>query len=188
MEKFFEKDGMAYIHLIERDQKDRINLDVRSFDGREITDPVLRQVQGSILMSGFLSPPKIYRDLTLYEPSKACLKEFDSPFPPENRLILVARGVSSEFKKRTNEMLSKLSEYIEAISNANKGNIGVFFTSYGLMHKILPSMAIKRNIIVERHTTKRNEVVQQLTRSSDTALLGVMGGKFSEGIDDNISA
>ena len=183
MENFFEKVGTKYIHLIHRDWMDRIVLEVRSFDGREITDSVLQQARGSILMSGFLSPPKVYRDLTLYDHGGVHLKEFDSPFPPENRLILAAEDVSSRFEKRTDKMLEKWKDYIEAISEANEGNMAVFFTSYGLMHTVLPLIKTNRKKIVEQRKTKRDAVIGQLTRSADNVLFGVMGGKFSEGID-----
>jgi len=188
IENFFEKVGTKYIHLIHKDWGDRIVLEVRSFNGREITDSVLQQTRGSILMSGFLSPPKVYRDLTLYDQSGVHLQEFDSPFPSENRLILVAEDVSSRFEKRTDKMLEKWKNYIEAISNANEGNMAVFFTSYGLMHTILPLIKNKRKKIVEQRKTKRDAVIGQLTRSDDNALFGVMGGKFSEGVDypDNL--
>jgi len=188
MENFFEKVGTQYIHLIHRDWRDRVVLEVRSFDGREITDPVLRQARGSILMSGFLSPPKVYRDLMLYDHIGVYLKEFDSPFPPENRLILAAEDVSSRFEKRTGKMLEKWRDYVEAISEANEGNMAVFFTSYELMRIILPLIETNRHKIVEQRKTKRGEVMEQLTRSADNVLFGVMGGKFSEGIDypDNL--
>ncbi len=183
MENFFEKVGAQYIHLIQKDWRDRIVLEVRGFDGREITDPVLRQARGSILMSGFLSPPKVYRDLMLYDHGGAYLREFDSPFPPENRLILVAEDVSSRFEKRTDKMLEKWRDYIEAISEENEGNMAVFFTSYELMRTITPLIKISRREIVEQRKTKRSEVMEQLTKSADNVLFGVMGGKFSEGID-----
>jgi len=134
-------------------------------------------------MSGFLSPPKVYRDLTLYEPHSVHQVEFDSPFPPKNRLILVAKNVSSEFKRRTSEMLGKWKDYIEAISNANEGNMAVFFTSYGLMHKVLPLIRVDRNPIVEKQRTKRDRMIEQLAKSHRNVVFGVMGGKFSEGID-----
>ncbi len=169
--------------MIEKDHRNRVILRIDSFDGRELTDPVLRQVKGSILMSGFLSPLKVYRDLTLYGQEGVCLEEFGSPFPSENRLILVAQGVSSLYKKRTKKMLDKWRAYIEAISQANRGNIAVFFTSYGLMHKVLPLLTTPRNMIVETRKTKRNAVIKQLARSSTNMLVGVMGGKLSEGLD-----
>ncbi len=188
MENFFKKVGTKYIHLIQKGWGERIVLEVRSFDGREITDSVLEQARGSILMSGFLSPPKVYRDLTLYGKSGVHLQELDSPFPSENRLILVAEDVSSRFEKRTNKMLDKWKDYIEAISIANEGNMAIFFTSYELMNSILPLIKDSRKKIVEQRNTKSAAVIGQLRGSDDNALFGVMGGKFSEGMDypDNI--
>ncbi len=183
MKNFFEKVGPEYTHLVQRDWRGRIVLEVRSFDGREITDPVLQQARGSILMSGFLSPPKVYRDLMLHNHGGVYLKEFDSPFPPENRLILAAKDVSSRFEKRTDKMLEKWKNYIEGISKANGGNVAVFFTSYELMRTVLPLVKTDRKEIVEQRKTRRGEVMEQLTRSADNVLFGVMGGKFSEGID-----
>jgi len=183
MENFFQRVGEKYVHLIQKDWGDRIYLEVRSLDGREITDPVLRQAKGSIVMSGFLSPPKVYRDLILRSQEGVHLREFDSPFPPENRLILAARDVSSRFEQRTDQMLKKWVEYIEAISMTNEGNMGVFFTSYNLMNTILSHTDIDRRMIVEERKTRRSDVMKKLTRSTSNVLFGVMGGKFSEGMD-----
>ncbi len=183
MENFFKKIGVKHIHLVQKGWEERIILEVRSFDGREITDSVLEQARGSILMSGFLSPPKVYRDLTLYGQSGVHLQELDSPFPPENRLILVAEDVSSSFEKRTKKMLDKWKDYIEAISIANEGNMAIFFTSYELMNSILPLIGDSRKKIVEQRNTKSAAVIARLKGSDDNALFGVMGGKFSEGID-----
>jgi len=183
IENFFQRIGEKYVHLIQKDWRDRIYMEVRSLDGREITDPVLRQAKGSIVMSGFLSPPNVYRDLILHSQEDVHLKEFDSPFPPENRMILAARDVSSRFEKRTDQMLKKWAEYIEAISMANEGNMAVFFTSYNLMNTILSHTDTDRRMIVEERKTRRSDMMQKLTKSTSNALFGVMGGKFSEGMD-----
>jgi DNA excision repair protein ERCC-2 len=158
-------------------------LEVRSLDGREIVDPVLREARGAVLMSGFLSPPTVYRDLMLYSSDNVCLKEFDSPFPQENRLILAAEDVSSEFKKRTGVMLEKWKSYVEAISRATQGNLAVFFTSYGLMHEVARLIKTNRRTIIEEQDTRRNEVIEKLRSSSNSILYGVMGAKLSEGMD-----
>ncbi len=183
MESFFKNVGSEYFHLIERGQKDQVTLEVRSFDGREIVDLVLREARGTILMSGFLSPPDVYRDLMLYKANQTCLKEFDPPFPRKNRLIMVAKDVSSEFKRRTDQMLDKWKKYIEAISDSTQGNLAVFFTSYQLMRRVASSIETNRAIIMEEQDTRRNDVIQKLTRSNNSVLYGVMGGKLSEGMD-----
>ncbi len=183
MESFFKSVGSQYLHLIERGPKDQVTLEVRSFDGRKIVDLVLREARGTILMSGFLSPPNVYRDLMLYKANQTCLKEFDPPFPRKNRLILVAKDVSSEFKRRTDQMLDKWKKYIEAISDSSQGNLAVFFTSYQLMRRVASSMETNRAMIMEEPDTRRNDVIQKLTHSNNSILCGVMGGKLSEGMD-----
>ncbi|RJS88559.1 ATP-dependent DNA helicase [Candidatus Bathyarchaeota archaeon] len=180
---FFEKRAEEYIHLVRKDLRGRVILEVRSLDGREITDPVLRQAKGSILMSGFLSPLNVYRDLMLYQRVGVRLREFESPFPPENRLILAAGDVSSRFERRTEEMLERWREYIEAVLRVNKGNVAVFFTSYDLMHTLLPHVRTERKVVVEQPKTRRRQVIDQLESSGNNVLFGVMGGKFSEGVD-----
>ena len=188
VENFFQRVGEKYVHLLEKDWGDRIYLEVKGLDGREITDPVLRQAKGSIVMSGFLSPPKVYRDLIFRNKQDVHLKEFDSPFPPENRLILAANDVSSRYEQRTDQMLKRWKDYIEAISMTNKGNMGVFFTSYNLMNTVLSNVDTDRTMIIEERKTRQSDVMDKLTRSNNNALFGVMGGKFSEGMDypDNI--
>jgi DNA excision repair protein ERCC-2 len=188
LENFLQNIGKKYVHLIRKGWGDRVDLEVKSLDGREITDPVLREAKGCIVMSGFLSPPKVYRDLILRAQTDVHLREFDSPFPSENRLILAAKDVSSRFEKRTDGMLQKWREYIERVSKANDGNMGVFFTSYNLMNTVISNIEVDRRVIVEERKTRRSSVMEKLTRSKHTVLFGVMGGKFSEGMDypDNL--
>ncbi len=183
LEGFFRKCGEKYIRLISKDREDNVVLEVRSFDGREASSPVLRQAHGSVLMSGSLSPPQIYRDLMLHEGSGAVVREFDSPFPAENRLILGAEDVSSRFELRTRGMLEMWKQYIEAVSRVNVGNVAFFFTSYDMMQSTLKLVKTDRNMIVEQRETRRSSVLNVLQRSTHNALFGVMGGKLSEGID-----
>ena len=183
MENFFENTEARYIHLLRKGLQDKIALEVKCLDGRQITDSVFRRARGSIIMSGSFSPLKIYKDLMLYDHNNVQLKEFNSPFPAENRLIITAKDVSSRYKSRTKQMLEKWKNYIEAISEANLGNMAVFFTSYELMHKILPLIKTRRNLIIEGRKTRRERVIKELKSSTNNTLLGVMGAKFSEGMD-----
>ncbi len=180
---FFEKRGKKYIHLISRDRWKGVVLEVRGLDGREITSPVLKQTRGSLIMSGSLFPPQIYRDLMLYDSSDVLIKDFDPPFPAENRLILGANDVSSRFELRTRAMFEKWGQYIGAVSRANRGNVAFFFTSYDLMQSTLQLIELDRNSLVEQRKTRRNSFLSVLKKSTNNALFGVMGGKFSEGID-----
>jgi len=76
------------------------------------------------------------------------VRELDSPFPAENRLILGANDVSSRFELRTRGMLEKWRQYIEAVSQANRGNVAFFFTSYDLMQSVLGLIQIDRRCLL----------------------------------------
>lgn len=180
---FFVRRPDRFLHLARKDRRDRELLELRGFDGRVMSDPVLREARGAILMSGFLSPIEVYRDLILYSEDAVSLREFDSPFPPKNRLIMAAKNVSSRYEERNNMTLQRLREYIEAILESNSGNVAVFSTSYRFMHRILKLMDTGRNMIVESPRMRRKTVLNQLSVSGGNALFGVMGGKFSEGVD-----
>jgi DNA excision repair protein ERCC-2 len=180
---FFRNLDENHIHLISRDREDDVILEVRSYDGRGITSPVLSQARGCILMSGSLSPPEIYGNLMLHDPTDALTKEFDSPFPAANRLILAAEDVSSRFELRTQGMLEKWKGYVEELSRVNQGNLAFFFTSYDMMRAALQEVRLDRNVIVEQRDTKRSHVLAALHKSTNNAVFGVMGGKLSEGID-----
>ncbi len=144
---------------------------------------MLRQAKGSIVMSGFLSPPTVYRDLILNHKEDVHLKEFDSPFPQENRAIMAACDVSSRYEDRTDQMTQRIKEYIETISETTRGNIAVFFTSYYMMNSILQNIDTDRTHIIEQRKTRQREILDKICRSQNNALFGVMGGKFSEGMD-----
>ena len=96
---------------------------------------------------------------------------------------MAARDVSSRYEKRTDQMLKRWGHYIENISEANEGNMGVFFTSYNLMNTILSHIDTDRRMIVEERKSRRSDVMEKLTTSNHNVLFGVMGGKFSEGMD-----
>ncbi|MEJ2242921.1 MAG: helicase C-terminal domain-containing protein [Candidatus Bathyarchaeota archaeon] len=52
-----------------------------------------------------------------------------------------------------------------------------------LHRSILSQTDLDRTVIVEERKTRQNEVIDKLNRSKNNALFGVMGGKFSEGMD-----
>jgi len=66
--------------------------------------------------------------------------------------------------------------------------MSVFFTSYNLMNTVLSKVEIDRTLIIEERKTRQSDVMYKLMQSKNNALFGVMGGKFSEGMDypDNI--
>lgn len=160
----------------------------------KILDPSLRSkdvldnAHATILMSGTLYPPRMYADILGANPTRTLLKSYESPFPEENRLIIIAKNLTTLYKLRGNKMFNKISDAISRIAERVDGNIAVFFPSYKLMKDITRRFPVdikRRSLIERRDMSKREKVAlyDELRVSERKILCGVQAGSFSEGTD-----
>jgi DNA excision repair protein ERCC-2 len=167
----------------------------RNLDPSEISAPVFRRCHSALIMSGTLSPPSMFGDVLGMAKDRRIEKEYPSPFPAENRLMLVDETVTTAYNSRGSEMYERIAHRIAEAANATPGNTAAFFPSYSLMEMINDSIVgLEKDIIVEDRETsgsRKASVIDDLERANrkgGTLLLGVMGGSLSEGLDyrDNL--
>ena len=93
----------------------------------------LKKGRSAVFFSATLIPVKYYigqlggevaEDYAVYAPS---------PFDKDNRLIMVARDVSTKYTRRSKDEYGKIAAYIRNFVNAKTGNYMVFFSSYKMM-------------------------------------------------------
>ncbi len=144
----------------------------------------------SVFMSGTLIPVGMYMDVLGLKPERTELREYMSPFPEENRLLLLVPGVTTKFSERSDYMYRRYARIISEIAAEVPGNLAVFFPSYQVMGSVAGNMReIKKSILVERQGMKKEDRVQlcnQLVNSTASGggiLLGVQAGSLSEGVD-----
>ena len=142
-----------------------------------------------ILMSGTLTPFDMYRDLLGFK-DNVILKEYENPFPKENRLNLVVPDTSTKFTKRNPVMFKLIAQQCAAFSHLVPGNVLVFFPSYQLMNIIYDPFKVlndKTLFIEKRGMTKeeKEEILNKFRsyKKSGAVLFAVSGGSFSEGVD-----
>jgi len=166
----------------------------RLLDASVLARPVFEAVRASVLMSGTLHPPEMYADLLGIPEHRRRVRVYRSPFPRENRVVLVHPEVTTRFGSRTDAMFGAFAGEIFAVSGATAGNIAVFFPSYELLGRTLEALRRlrpRKRLLVERSTwdkARRDAAVDALRRtqrSGGTLLLAVQGGSFSEGVDYN---
>ncbi len=166
----------------------------RLLDAAVLARPVFEAVRASLLMSGTLHPPEMYADLLGIPKDRRRIRTYGSPFPRENRVVLVHPDVTTRFGSRTDAMFDSFARQIDDVAAVTAGNVAAFFPSYELLGRTLEALRRlrpRKRLLVERPVwdkARRDAAVEALRatqRRGGTLLLAVQGGSFSEGVDYN---
>lgn len=184
-----------FIHLISRSLSRRgqplVKLEVQALDPRLITRPLVEGAYATISMSGTLVPLEAYRDVVGL-PQDTLTAQYPSPFPPENVVALVVRGVTTKETYRGEAMYQKLAELVAEVANVVPANVGVFTASYevlqGLLRAGLEPKLQKPMLVEDREmsSTRNDQLIREFKAYAGrggAVLLGVQGGRNSEGGD-----
>lgn len=151
----------------------------------------LKKGKSTVFFSATLFPMLYYREL-LTTDKDAYGIYVRSPFPTENRQIMIGCDVSSKYTRRNYSEYRKLAEYIARCVWQRQGNYMIFFPSYKLMEDVYRvyeeefSVAWVRCIRQSSDMTERaREEFLEEFQSREGTLVGfcVLGGIFSEGVD-----
>lgn len=184
-----ELDG--HYRIYEENREDGSFL-VRLFcvDSSRLLSRCMDQGASTILFSATLLPVRYYKTL-LSGNQEDYAVYVNSPFPEENRLLMVAEDVSSRYTRRSPSEYRKVADYIRIVTQSRPGNYMVFFPSYqymGEIEEILEEEPLKADLLVQGQGMGEAEKAEFLEefekeRSHSLAAFCVMGGVFSEGID-----
>lgn len=184
-----ELDG--HYRIYEENREDGSFL-VRLFcvDPSRLLSRCMDQGASTILFSATLLPVRYYKTL-LSGNQEDYAVYVNSPFPEENRLLMVAEDVSSRYTRRSPSEYRKVADYIRIVTESRPGNYMVFFPSYqymGEIEEILEEEPLEADLLVQGQgmgETEKTEFLEEFEkeRSHSLAAFCVMGGVFSEGID-----
>lgn len=158
-------------------------------DPSKLLKECFKRGKASILFSATLLPMDYFKyilggdedDYTIY---------LSSPFPTENRQIMIADRVSTKYKDRENSY-TDIADYINIVTNSKTGNYMAFFPSYQYMNAVYDNFIdnypevdvhVQANSMTEE---EREEFLQLFVEAPQKTVIGfcVLGGIFSEGID-----
>ena len=163
----------------------------------------LNKGRATVFFSATLLPVMYYKEL-LSGNQEDYAVYVESPFPRENRLLLVASDVSSRYTRRNQREYEKVAEYIQTAVQGRKGNYLVFFPSYQYLKAVEEIWAQRMEeeqadgkrqpegdaihwLSQDGHMKEeeREAFLQEFEKERDETFVGfcVMGGIFSEGID-----
>jgi len=162
-----------------------ITLSYICLDPSLATQHVIEDSYSTVIMSGTLTPTSMYREILGF-PDDAVEAEFKSPFPAENRMNIIVPETTTKYSSRSEKQYEDIAEKCNQISKIIPGNIALFFPSYDMMEKIERYLDLGRSIFMEEKGMKKHEKTKFLEKFKKTlngAMLAVVGGSFSEGID-----
>jgi Rad3-related DNA helicase len=146
---------------------------------------------GSVFFSATLLPVLYYKKLLSGNPEDYAVYAH-SPFPEENRQLLIASDVSSRYTRRNPQEYAKVIDYIRILAGSHRGNYMVFFPSYAYMEAVNRQMQeccqgefIWKMQDAHMGEAEREEFLADFEQPHELSYLAlcVLGGIFSEGID-----
>jgi DNA excision repair protein ERCC-2 len=141
-----------------------------------------------VAMSATLTPFAFYQDVLGFPPERTFTAEFPSPFPRQNRKVLVVPEVSTLYRDRQRDA-PKIADIIERIVAQRPGNYIAFFPSFEFLRLVRPWLRLPVLCLIEQSETmtdtERTAVLQSLRQHDADArlVLAVQGGIFAEGVD-----
>lgn len=159
----------------------------RCLDPSLSTKDVIDSAYCTIMMSGTLSPAKMYADLLGF-PDETITAEFPSPFPEKNRLTMIVPKTTTKFTQRSDAQFRAISSICSEIINSIPGNSAIYFPSYFLRDEVAKSFepVCEKTIFYEQPKLAKQEkqdLLNRFCKNKSAVLLGVAAGSFGEGID-----
>ena len=140
-----------------------------------------------IAMSATLEPMNFYQQVLGFDPERTDCVLFPSPFPRENRRIIVVPNVSTTYRVRAAHY-EKIAKVIATTASARLGNYMALFPSYEFMRGVAARLPVGPWELhaqePKMNEEQRMALLEALQEPQPPKLVfAVQGGLFAEGID-----
>ncbi|MBW6515143.1 MAG: ATP-dependent DNA helicase [Candidatus Cloacimonetes bacterium] len=181
-----------FVFYYELMKENDLRIKIFCLDPSKVMKENLKRAKSSIFFSATMTPLGYFNELLGGEPGDR-KSIINSPFPLDNREVIICPQVVTIYKKRK-ETLQDVADYIKAAVSAKKGNYITYFSSYEYMNQVLEILSedkddpdLQMSIVQKQDMTEeaREEYVTQFNNGKGENLLAfaVLGGVFGEGID-----
>lgn len=184
---FLLTDEGPELKWILRKHKNNITLKVQCLDPSRFLGEIIGQTWSTIAMSATLKPFEFYETLMGFPRGETDREEFPSPFPRENRLLMVIPTLSTTYRKRA-RTVAPLAKLLHNLGNAASGNFLVLLPSYAYLNLVLSVWPEggKKALVQHDHLSpdERMNIIRSMNDPErDYLLFAVSGGMYAEGLD-----
>lgn len=146
-----------------------------------------RKALGTVAMSATLTPLDYYADVLGFGELSPVTESVPSPFPPENRRIVIVPTVSTTYRARARHY-PEIARLIQRVFELGQGNHIAYFPSFAFLSQVKGLLDIpKGRLLAQKRVMDEGERARMLGKlrkgKHPSLLLAVMGGIFAEGID-----
>jgi DNA excision repair protein ERCC-2 len=178
-------EGEEFVHTLST-EGGSTRLKIVCVDPARQLSRVNERYRSVIAMSATLSPMEFYRDVLGFERDTELLA-LPSPFPRENRRILIIPEVSTAYQQRAKHF-PRIARIIEEVVSIRPGNYFAFFPSFEFLREVARLVKLKDSELLVQDRTMpdhlRGALLEKLRESGKQHLvLAVQGGVFAEGVD-----
>ena len=190
---------MKFANLLSEDSDELAPIIERTSDGLKLKmfckDPsrflgkIFDSAHATIALSATLEPFEFYRKTLGFPDDRTTELSLPSPFPRENRKIVVIPDVETTYKQRANHY-DRIASTVGDIAESSEGNFLALFPSYAFLREVADRMPpLQKNVMIQRSDMtdyERNTFLDILrTRSlrGGNLILAVSGGMYAEGVD-----
>jgi DNA excision repair protein ERCC-2 len=184
------KESNAFGLFFEPDQNPRVTF--RCFEPRLLLKEIFAGFR-IVAMSGSINVALFTLQTGLTKLTEEKIREFQvvempSIFNPERYLTIIDPDLNMKFENRTDVNIKAISDKLIKIGSQYTWNCAFFFPSFELLRKFdsilrtrLPGKLIYSELDVK--SEKNQEMIENFKSQRNALLLGVLGGKNSEGSD-----
>lgn len=181
------EEGEEFAHLIER-TPEGLRLKIFCKDPSRFLATIFDSAHATVALSATLEPFDFYRKTLGFPSDRTTELSLPSPFPRENRKIVIVPEVDTSFRQRANHY-ERIGSMVAEIGDASEGNYLALFPSYAFLREVAERMPpTRKKVTIQRSdmTDYERSAVLSLLRDRPRVgnlILAVSGGMYAEGID-----
>ena len=179
--------GDEFANLIER-TPEGLRLKIFCKDPSRHLGKIFQSAHATIALSATLQPFDFYKKTLGFPTDRVTELSLPSPFPRDNRKIVIIPEVDTTWKQRSNHY-DRIGAMVAEIADASRGNYLALFPSYAFLREVADRMPIvEKNVMVQRSdmTDYERKAILDILRDKPrrgNLILAVSGGMYAEGID-----
>lgn len=181
------EEGDEFAHMIER-TADGLKLKIFCKDPSRFLGRIFDSAHATVALSATLEPFDFYKKTLGFPDSRTAELSLPSPFPRDNRKIVVIPEVDTTYKRRA-DSYERIAAHVVDIAESANGNFLALFPSYAFLREVNERMPpITKRVMVQRNDMtdyERNAILDILRDKpkKGNLILAVSGGMYAEGID-----